>query len=143
MFHRFRLLLLPFCLALLSCAADAPSLQLSEQDIAGNNRGVALMGYFDYASARDQFQAVVDRQPQWLVAKVNLGIATLNRQGEGDEAVALDILTEVIARDPANLRAHYMSGMLLQNKGDIENAEKHFRVVVEADPARPASEDLS
>ena len=134
MLHRVGLLLLPFCLTLLSCTSEEPSLQLTEQDIADTNRGVALMGSFDYTRARDQFQAVVDRQPQWLEAKVNLAIATLNRQDEGDEAVALNLLTEVIALDPTNLRAHYMTGMLLQNKGDIENAEQHFRLVVEADP---------
>ena len=81
-------------LALAACgkagdeATDAtrrPGPELTEQDITDNNRGVALMGYFDYPAARSVFAALVERQPDWTDARVNLAIATLNRQEAGDD----------------------------------------------------------
>ncbi|MBT8132063.1 MAG: VCBS repeat-containing protein, partial [Gammaproteobacteria bacterium] len=120
-------------LCLFSCTTEKP-LNLSEQDIADNNRGVAQMGYFDYTGARDTFAALVERQPQWLEAKLNLAIATLNRQQEGDEMTALAIASEVLAAEPDNLRAHYISGILSQNNGDIDAAATHFQVVADGDP---------
>ncbi|NNF16840.1 MAG: tetratricopeptide repeat protein, partial [Gammaproteobacteria bacterium] len=103
-------------------------------DVALNNRGVALMGYFDYASARDVFRQVVDRKPGWLDAKVNLAIATLNRQLDGDEQLALGYLHEVIATDPLHLRAHFVLGLLQERNGETEKAIAHYKIVREHDP---------
>ena len=66
------------CIALAGLSCDRSS-GLTEQDIAENNRGVALMGHFDYSAAHDVFQELVARHPEWLEVQVNLAIATLNR----------------------------------------------------------------
>ncbi len=117
------------------CSADAPPLtELTASDIAANNRGVALMGSFDYPRARDTFEQVVASQPGWHDACVNLAIATLNRQQEGDEQRALDIVDGVLAQDPGHLRAHYVSGLLNLYLGEAGTAESHFRTVTENMP---------
>ncbi|MBT8144177.1 MAG: VCBS repeat-containing protein, partial [Gammaproteobacteria bacterium] len=117
------------------CAVPATAeAELTAQDIADNNRGVALMGSFDYSGARDTFAALVERQPGWHEACINLAIATLNRQQEGDEQRALDIAARVLSQDPGHLRAHYVSGLLRLYLGETEVADGHFRKVVADQP---------
>ena len=122
---------LAIALALLGCGGDeaiAPDL------VAENDRGVALMGRYEYAAAEQVFAAVVERAPHWLDARVNLAIATLNRQQEGDEQLALDILAQVLAQDAAHLRALYTSAVLHLYLGDAAQAAAKFRQTVLADP---------
>ncbi len=121
-----------FLLALAACSRQAP--ELTSEVIALNNRGVALMGHYDYVGALEAFTAVVEAQPNWLDAQTNLAIATLNRQQEGDEQLALDIAGTVLAKDSGNLRAHYVSGLLRLYLGETETARSHFQAVVEGDP---------
>ena len=72
-------LLTGVCLCMFVSACER-SARLSDEDIALNNRGVALMGYFDYGGARKAFADLVQRRPDWLDAQVNLAIATLSFQ---------------------------------------------------------------
>jgi tetratricopeptide (TPR) repeat protein len=102
--------------------------------IAANNRGVGLMGRFDYEPARAVFADLVERYPDWNEVRVNLAIATLNRQQEGDEQAALAMVDEVIAQDPDDLRAHYVAGLLRLYLASPSEAIGHFRKVAEADP---------
>ena len=102
--------------------APGDSVTLSAQDIALNNRGVALMGYFDYPGGHAAFSEAVERQPQWADAKINLAIATLNRQTDGDEERALALAAQVLADDPTHLRAHYVSGLLKLYRGATDEA---------------------
>ena len=102
--------------------------------IAANNRGVGLMGYFDYEGARTVFAELVDRQPRWQAVKINLAIATLNRQEPGDEKRALALLAEVLDDEPDNLRALYNSAVLLLSSGATAQAGTYFRRVSDADP---------
>ena len=113
-------------LAVASCKPDAGT---------RNDRAVGLMGQYDYAAAVAEFQAVVDAAPDWLDARVNLAIATLNRQNEGDERLALGILAEVLEAAPDEPRALYVSGILHYYMGEIEPARDYFERVVEIDPA--------
>jgi Flp pilus assembly protein TadD len=114
-------------------ACDRDQMQLTEQDIADNNRGVALMGSFDYPAAHDTFETLFERRPDWSDAGVNLAIATLNRQQEGDEQRALDVLGRVLADDPGNLRAQYVSGLLFLYQGETELSLEALGKVSEAD----------
>ncbi|MEM7081680.1 MAG: ASPIC/UnbV domain-containing protein [Pseudomonadota bacterium] len=107
---------------------------LGAKDIDINNRGVALMGYFDYAGAREAFREAVDRQPDWADVKINLAIATLNRQMDGDEVLARGYLDEVLAQSPDNLRAHFVSGLLSERAGDADRAKQHYQTVLDGDP---------
>ena len=112
-------------LALASCKPDV---------VARNDRAVALMGQYDYAAAVAEFEAVVDAAPDWLDARINLAIATLNRQDEGDERLALGILAKVLEADPDEPRALYVSGILHYYLGEIDPARGYFERVVEVDP---------
>ena len=105
--------------------------------IAENNRGVGLMGQFDYAAARDAFAGLVAAHPGEADLAVNLAIATLNRQQEGDEAAALAQVEAVIAQDPGRLRAQYVAGLLRLYLSSPAEAQAHFRTVAEADPTDP------
>lgn len=129
--------------ALVACAPPASDsgqmrpqteLALEAQDIALNNRGVALMGYFDYANAAKTFEQVVARQPDWHAAKLNLAVAALNLQTEEDERRALALASEVLHADPANPRGHYISGLLKLYRSRVDEAAEHFRAVLAADP---------
>ena len=110
MIRRTLSLALLFAAALSGCGREPPP--LTEADIAANNKGVALMGYFDYPGARDVFARLVERRPDWLDARTNLAIATLNRQEAGDETRALVLFAAVLVEDPEHPRARYMSGLL-------------------------------
>ena len=105
-----------------------------EAEIAANNRGVGLMGRFEYEAARIVFEDLVAEHPDWLEVKINLAIATLNRQQEGDSDRALQLMGEVLADDPRNLRALYCSGVLHLYLGRPDEALAGFRQVAEADP---------
>ena len=126
-----RVVLLLCCMLIAACGKSGG---LSADDIALNNRGVALMGYFDYSGARETFVELTERRPEWLDAKVNLAISTLNRQEEGDEQRALEILDDVLQRQPDHLRANYVSGLLRLYLGETEASLQHLRLVADADP---------
>lgn len=118
-------LVLALTLAISGCRPDAA---------ASNDRGVALMGRYEYAAAEVEFQAAVDAAPEWPAARINLAIATLNRQNEGDEHLALDILADVLEVDPDEPRAVYTSAILHLHLGEIELAKVGFARVAELDP---------
>ena len=106
----------------------------NDEQIAMNNRGVAQMGYFDYAAAHETFAALVEKYPEWTDARVNLAIAMLNRQQEGDEAVALATVDQVLADQPGHVRADYVAGLLRLYLGETAAALIHFNRVTQADP---------
>ena len=125
---------LTVALALVLAACDRSHDQFNEQDIVDNNRGVALMGRFDYPLAQETFRGLVDRRPEWSDARINLAISTLNRQQDGDEQLALELLNQVLADDPENLRALYMSGLLYLYQGETTQSLASLRKVADADP---------
>src|ERR1700676_1914323 len=115
----------------------AASPTLTPELVAENNRGVALLGQFDYQAAYDLFAGLVRRQPGWSQAKVNLAIAqlNLNRPASDDLAKAQSLLRQVLAADPQNLPAHYCLGILLFNGSEIHAALEQFQLVAKADPS--------
>ena len=119
------------CWIIAGCSQDAV---FTPADMAENDLGVALMGHYDYAEAHDVFANVVERAPGWLDARVNLAIATLNRQGDGDDLLALEIVSGVLNDDPEQLRALYLSGLIHLYVGKPEPAIDFFQRVVAADP---------
>jgi Flp pilus assembly protein TadD len=105
--------------------------------IERNNRGVGLMGMFRYAEALDVFAELVRQYPDELDVKVNQAIATLNRQEENDEQLALTLLDDVLSKDPDHLRANYCSGLLRLYLGETREAFEHFKLVADADANDP------
>lgn len=104
------------------------------QLVTENNRGVGLMGRFDYAAAHSVFSDLSRRYPDMADVQINLAIATLNRQLDGDEQRALDLARAVLESEPDHLRAHYVAGLMLLYLGDTRNAQTHFQAVVDGDP---------
>jgi len=119
---------------LAACGQNGAGLEYDSQTIAENNRGVALMGRFDFEGARQVFEGLVENHPADADLRTNLAIAVLNRQQEGDETVAMEILDSVLVEDPGHLRAIYLRGLLHLHGGQSEAAYDDFLVVVEADP---------
>jgi tetratricopeptide (TPR) repeat protein len=92
------------------------------------------MGRFDYEAARHIFEALHREYPDDPDLAVNLAIATLNRNQEGDTKAALALAEAVLEKHPDHLRARYVAGLLRLYEGDAATAAEHFRKVVEADP---------
>jgi Flp pilus assembly protein TadD len=110
------------------------SRQEADDLVGSNNRGVGLMGQFNFAAARDAFARLADAHPDRRDLQVNLAIATLNRQQDGDGEQARAILERVAAADPQNLRARYGLGLLLLNDGRAAEALPQFAFVAEQVP---------
>jgi tetratricopeptide (TPR) repeat protein len=133
---RWRRSLLPGlagCVLLAACGRAAAPYEPDAAAVAQNNRGVALMGRFDYAAAHDVFAQLAAAHPNWPDLRVNLAIATLNRQHDGDERRALDELDQVLAANPANLRARYLEGLVHLYLGDHAAALTELQRVAESD----------
>ncbi len=120
-----RLALAAAALATAGCGPDPATL---------NDAGAARMGRYEYAEAERLFAQAADDAPEWLDARVNLAIATLNRQQEGDEQRTLDILADVLADDPDHLRALYTTAIVQLYLGDAERAAVGFEQVAALDP---------
>ena len=69
-----------------SQAADPP-FRVTAELVSENNRGAGLMEQYDYSKAMAVFQKLVDDNPGWLDAKVNLAIAVLQHTQKGASAV--------------------------------------------------------
>ena len=118
--------------AVLAGCRPAPE-PFSADEIRRNNLGVGLMGQYRNEEARQVFAELVEARPDWLDARVNLAIATLNRQREGDEQRALEIVGAVLEEDPDHERALYVAGLLNLYLGASAAAvEKLERIATQA-----------
>ena len=106
----------------------------SDDVIARNNRGVGLMGQYRYDAAYDVFRALADDAPGDDEILVNLAIASLNRQQEGDDVTTRELLNDVLSRQPNHLRARFTLALLQQYDGESDLAAEHLEAVVAADP---------
>ncbi len=115
-------------------------------------RGLGAMERYEYAAAAEAFRDIHRRAPSWIAGSINLAVALLNQGGEtaekerqagqteleGDSKLNIDeaqrLLDEVIARQPLNLHAHFSRGIILRFKGQLLDAHRDFRKVVEGDP---------
>ncbi|MFK7955551.1 MAG: tetratricopeptide repeat protein [Lysobacterales bacterium] len=143
-----RYLLLIVLLVLYACSSDnEPAATEANEPLPHtlNNRGVALMGRFDYPGAVKVFAAAVEVSPAWAEAKINLAIATLNRQNPGDEDAALKLLAPIAngleadlvhaeTRARARARASFTAGILQFNRGSTEEAQSLFQQAVSLAP---------
>lgn len=88
-------------------ASCAPSRETQLSAGRHNNLGVALMDHGHFEDATKEFDEALALHEGLLPARVNLGIA---RYYEGNYDEAESAFNEAIARDPVNIRAHYMLG---------------------------------
>ncbi|MGD8311969.1 MAG: FG-GAP-like repeat-containing protein [Gammaproteobacteria bacterium] len=132
--RRLCLSLVCYAAVLGGCGEPGGQNGLDEAAVEANNRGVGLMGRFDYEAAREIFRELSERYPQRADIKTNLAIALLNRQLDGDEERALEIFQAVLAAEPGNDRARYCAGLLEYRRGELPGAVQQFRAVLDADP---------
>ncbi len=102
--------------------------------LAANTRGVGRMERFEYAEATREFEEVVRLAPDWLPARVNLGIAIFNQNTLEAVERAREVFTEVLARDPDHKHAHYCLGVICSTYGPFAEAYPHFTAVNKLDP---------
>ena len=130
MYSVLRYVFLTLALALHACSSN----ELSQEIVDLNDRGVAQMERYQYGEAFNTFSDVVAEQPSLTDGRINLAIATLNRQDPNDEYVALKQLEEILLRHPRNERALYTSGVINFYVGNVDRARELFEQVVELDP---------
>ena len=117
--------------------------------MAHHYAGLGFMERYEYDRAVAEFRRVIELEPNWLAAKINLAIARLNQTGTETETAknsrtgeaaksnfdeALELLDGVIAQEPANLHARFSRGVILEYVGRLAEAQKDFRVVAVKDP---------
>src|SRR3954464_15203347 len=115
--------------------APSASGGIDAKAVEANNRGVGLMGQFEFEKAIEIFEALSNERPEWEEVRVNLAMGYLNRQQEGDSQRAMKLLDEVMARKPDLLQARYCRGILLLNGGKPAEALGEFEFVAQKDPA--------
>lgn len=100
------------------------------------NRGVALMGQYQYGRAVRAFQEALDVEPGLPEARLNLAISMFNRNSkeERDLENGMQLLDELLAQDPGNMRARYFKGVILQHLGETEEGLGCFQEVVKNRP---------
>ena len=133
MINTLQLLFTVLALFMLGACENSTKTGVTAADLTAHNRAVGLMGQFQYGEAHVQLSRLAQRYPDNLELQVDLAIVTLNRQQEGDETAALEMLEQVLHEAPQHLRAHYCSGLLELNRGRPDLALPHFSVVAEAD----------
>ena len=130
-------LLLTLMLVVSACSdsgAPAPQQPLDAKIIEANNQAVGLMGRFEFAQAHTLFSEIISQHPGWNEVKVNLAVATLNRQQAGEDLAALGLAREVLREEPGNLRARYLAGLVQLYIGAPADALPEFQYVTKADP---------
>jgi tetratricopeptide (TPR) repeat protein len=120
-------------LLLVGCGDSSTTSVPQPADLQANNRGVGLMGSFDYDGAFQVFDALATVHPEWTPILINREIARLNRQQDQDEQTALRNLQSIV-EETGDLRARYITGLLEFNNGDLPAALESFQTVVELDP---------
>ena len=103
-------------------------------ELAELDRGVGLMGQFDFAGAREIFAGLTSHHSDWYEAQFDLAVATLNRQQEGDERAAIDQTRALLKERPDDLRALYLLGLMMLHSQSPQDAEPLLRRVADGDP---------
>jgi hypothetical protein len=98
------------------------------------DRGVGLMGKFEFDAAQQLFADLVQRNPRWFEARFNFALALLNRQAAGDESAATERLRTLRAERPGDARVLYTLGLIALRGEPPQNAEAPLRQALEQDP---------
>jgi hypothetical protein len=127
-------LLLAVCASIGGCRRAPADVEITPALVEANNRGVGLMGQFDFDAAVTAFDALVAQHPGWRAGQLNLAVALTNRQGEGDPARAEALLQPLLDSPDVSRRARYVLGLLLLHDGRDQDALPHLEHVATTDP---------
>src|SRR5688572_6638744 len=129
-----RALVLLVAFASFASCRTAPDAAVTPELVEQNNRAVGLMGQFDFKAAVDAFAAIQAGAPDWPEGRLNLAIALMNRQGDGDAARAEALLRESLQAPAVARRARYALGLLLMHEGREAEALPLLTAVAKDDP---------
>ena len=129
-----RLLVLCVVVALLTSCRTAPGPAITPELVERNNRAVGLMGQFDFSAAVDAFATIQTAAPDWPEGRLNLAIALMNRQREGDPSRAEALLRGLLDTPAVARRARYTLGLLLAHDGRDAEAVPLLTSAADADP---------
>src|SRR5207245_9835583 len=109
--------------------------------IAANNRGIGHLEHFKKGrpNAIKEFERAVRLAPDWLPARINLGIALLNYDTDESKKRARNLFEEIVKEYPDNPYAHFCLGILASAADDHEKARSEFETVTRIDPNDAAS----
>lgn len=121
----------------LACTDSGPSIDNADLNEVWRlaNRGTGLIEQGKFEEAGTSWEELLALAPDWVTARINLGIASLNK--EGGEEPAVGIFERVLEEDPDSPWAHFCLGLLLARKNMPERALEHYRAVLEVDPTDP------
>jgi Tfp pilus assembly protein PilF len=116
-----------------ACSGQPSEGRLTPAEVAAENRAIGLMGQYDFDRAREVFAQLAATHPDRTDLQINLAIATLNRQREGDEETARHLFDEVLKKRPEDVRARFGMGLVLLHDGNAREALPHFAFVADRD----------
>ena len=120
--------------AVLTACKGGDALPPSDTELAQLDRGVGLMGKFEFDAAQKLFARLAERHPRWFEARFDAGVALLNRQSEGDERAATETLRALRRDRPDDINVLYTLGLIALRGEPPKNAEALLRQVRERDP---------
>ena len=130
-----RLLLTPLTISIAFWALLGPSSQnksdLEVQIQRGNSRGVAFLEQLSYEAAAREFSGLLDRDPDFVPAHVNLGIALFNLQRYEEASQSFET---ALGLEPKQIQSHYMMGLIYRNQDQAKKAKEAFQQVARQDP---------
>jgi tetratricopeptide (TPR) repeat protein len=132
--NKGRLIVIALALWLGACERSNKPVPPTPAELAELDRAVGLMGQFDFATAQGVFAGLAARHPDWYEARFDLAVATLNRQQEGDERVAVEQTRALLKERPDDLRALYLLGLMMLHTQSPREAEPLLRRVADGDP---------
>jgi len=111
-----------------------PAATITAEVVSLNNRGVALMGQFDFDAAVAAFDDLRNRPHGWPGARLNHAIALVNRQGPEDAARAEAELRTLLDIPAVSRRARYMLALLLAHEGRDDEARPMLVALADENP---------
>ena len=105
--------------------------------VAAVNRGVAQMGQYDFTAAVETFSTLAATHPADAGVGLNLALARINRQAEGDAAEAERALAALAGDATIAVRAKYALGLLRLYGGREGEALPLLTEVAASAPADP------
>ena len=129
-----RVCVLLAALAVLAACKGRDSAAPGEADLAQLDRGVGLMGKFEFDAAQQIFAELAQRNPRWFEARFNYAVALLNRQGAGDEGDATARLRALRSERPGDANVVYTLGLVALRGEPPQHAEPLLRQALDQDP---------
>ena len=109
--------------------------RVQDEFVRAVNQGIYLMERYEYASAAEAFGRALELSPDSIEARLRLAFAESNNPpADGDAGRAERLLDEVLERDPSNVQALYLRGILYVNAGESLAALPLLEQVVELEP---------